>query len=266
MSLCVHVRGVGVLGPGMPDWQTARSVLRGAMAFDQTVTPKPDAAILPAAERRRASAAIRTSLSVASQAIRNAGVEASEVATIFATSDCDAENLNHLCEALAAPQPEVSPTRFHNSVQNAPAGYWTIASGCTQSSSTVNSYDWVIAQGLLEAAAMAVSESRTVMFVAHDLPLPHPLYALRPIQSGFAVALVLAPDAGKAAGAVLDLAFTAHAGGKATHMVDPQLEALRDSVPAAQALPLLESLALARAGGVMLDYGNGRWLDVTVRV
>lgn len=265
MSVQVCVQGVGVLGPGMPDWQTARSVLRGETAFDQTIAPKPDAAILPAAERRRASTAIRTSLSVALQAIQNAGVEASEVATIFATSDCDAENLNHICEALAASQPELSPTRFHNSVQNAPAGYWTIASACTQGSSTVNSYDWVIAHGLLEAAAMAVSESRTVMFVAHDLPMPPPLYALRPIQSGFAVAMVLAPGAG-ATGAVFDLNYAVRAGGEATRMADPQLEALRDCVPAAQALPLLESLARARAGGVTLDYGDGRWLDVTVRV
>src|SRR5690606_34974601 len=149
MRVQVRIQGVGVLAPGMPDWPTARSVLRGETAFDPTIVPKPDAAILPPAERRRASAAIRTSLSVALQAIRNAGVEASEVATVFATSDCDAENLNHLCEALAAPQPEISPTRFHNAVQNAPAGYWTIAGACTQASSTVNSYDWVIAHGLL---------------------------------------------------------------------------------------------------------------------
>ena len=31
---------------------------------------------------------------------------------------------------LAADPRELSPTRFHNSVHNAPAGYWTVAAHC----------------------------------------------------------------------------------------------------------------------------------------
>lgn len=263
MSLRVYVRGVGVLGPGMPDWSSAQAVLRGEVPYDPSVMPKPDAAILPPAERRRASPAIRTSLSVASQAIRNAGVQASDVATIFATSDCDAENMNHVCDALATAQLELSPTRFHNSVQNAPAGYWTIATSCTQASSTVNSYDEVIAHGMLEAAVMAVSEARTVMLVAHDLPMPPPLYALRPIQHGFAVAFVLAP-AGEASDTALDVDFSVRNDRAPTRSTQPELEALRESVPSAHALPLLERLAQRRSGEVHLDYGGGRWLDITV--
>ena len=35
--------------------------------------------------------------------------------------------IHEICEALATDEREVSPTRFHNSVHNASAGYWGIA-------------------------------------------------------------------------------------------------------------------------------------------
>jgi hypothetical protein len=184
------------------------------------------------------------------------------VATVFATSDCDAENLNYLCETLASAEREVSPTRFHNSVQNAPAGYWTIATACTAASNTVNSYDAVIAQALLEAVVHANAESRPVMLVAHDLPMPEPLYALRPIEHGFAVALLLAPAA---ADIELSVHFESRTAGPLSTLSDPLLENLRRTVPSAQALPLLQRLATGNTEPVHLDYGGGRWLDVAAR-
>ena len=35
--------------------------------------------------------------------------------------------MHEICETLATAERQVSPTRFHNSVHNAPAGYWSIA-------------------------------------------------------------------------------------------------------------------------------------------
>ena len=45
----------------------------------------------------------------------------------------------------------VSPTRFHNSVHNAAAGYWTIGAGAMQPATAISAFDASFAQGLLEA-------------------------------------------------------------------------------------------------------------------
>ena len=47
--------------------------------------------------------------------------------------------------------------------------------------------------GLLEAITFVCVEQRPVLMVAYDLAVPAPLNEARPIASGFAVALVLAP-------------------------------------------------------------------------
>lgn len=261
-ALSIYLHGVGVLGSGLQDWEHTRRVLRGEASVGELTMPRLAPAILPPAERRRASAAVRTALSVAQQAIEHAGLPASEVATVFATSDCDAENLHYMCETLASDGRDVSPTRFHNSVQNAPAGYWTIATACTAASNTVNSYDTVIAHALLEAVVQAKVESRPVMLVAHDLPMPEPLYALRPIDSGFAVALVFAPDRSDVE---LSVRFEVRTEGPPSSFADPVLEQLHRNVPSAQALPLLQCLATGSTEPVHLDYGGGGWLDVAVR-
>ena len=57
------------------------------------------------------------------------GIAAPDAAVVFASGDADGENLHHILESLATPEHEVSPTRFHNSVHNAAAGYWNIATG-----------------------------------------------------------------------------------------------------------------------------------------
>ena len=70
---------------------------------------------------------------------------------------------HQICEALARPEREVSPTSFHNSVHNAPAGYWSIATGSRLASTSICAYDVSFAAGLLEAAAYATVEHQPVM-------------------------------------------------------------------------------------------------------
>ena len=41
MSLCAYVAGIGVLGPGLPDWPAARAVLRGETAYVPAATVLP---------------------------------------------------------------------------------------------------------------------------------------------------------------------------------------------------------------------------------
>jgi hypothetical protein len=81
---------------------------------------------------------------------------------------------------------------------------------------------------------------RAVLFVAHDVPLPPPLDALRHTTEPFAVALVLVPGAGRHG----VLRITPRAGAVAPGAMPSDLRALHDSNPVARALPLLAALAV----------------------
>jgi hypothetical protein len=126
---------------------------------------------------------------------------------------------------------------------------------------------------LLEAMTQVVVDQTRVLLVAYDAPYPQPLFDKRPIPEAFGVAFVLAPSAGEAPSAVGDVPGAASAIGHLTlefgdapadRMSNPDLEALRASIPAARALPLLQRLAAGRAGVVNIDYLDGRSLAVEV--
>ena len=77
-------------------------------------------------------------VSAAVQAIDGGAVEdVARLPTVFSSSDGDGEVLASMLAALAQPQVVLSPTLFHNSVFNAPAGYWSIGSGAHAASITV---------------------------------------------------------------------------------------------------------------------------------
>ena len=163
---------------------------------------------------------------------------------LFRSSTGDSANCHALCEALATPERLLSPTRFTNSVHNAAAGYWHIAVRSQQASTSLAAFDASVAAGLLEAAAQCVSSQRPVLLVAADQPYPAPLHALRPIADVFAFALVLLPKV-EAQGAWLTLEMSI--GQTATACTHADMEGLRQTMPAAQGLPLLTALAMRQA-------------------
>jgi hypothetical protein len=79
-----------------------------------------------------------------------------------------------------------------------------------------------------------------VLFVAHDVPLPPPLDALRHTTEAFALALVLVPGAGRHGA----LRITPRDGAAAPGAMPAGLLALHDANPVARALPLLAALAV----------------------
>ena len=99
-----------------------------------------------------------------------------------------------LCETLAGADRQISPTRFTNSVHNAPAGYWHIAVGSRAASTSLSAYDGSFAAGLVEALAQVVASGEPVLLVALDVPYPEPPHRLRPLPNHAGVALLLAQD------------------------------------------------------------------------
>lgn len=263
MSLAARITGVGLVGPGLEGWMPARAILSGAEAYQPRPTAIPSPEALPAVERRRAGRCVRIALATGLAAAAEAGRAARDLAAIFASSTGDGDNLHAICEALASDDRQISPTRFHNSVHNAPAGYWGIATGAMGPSDSIGAYDASFAAGLLEAAGrIAADPAQPALLVAYDAPYPEPLNAKRPTPDAFAVALVLeAPGSVSATGASIAIATTKEA---STHLDDAELERLRASIPAARCLPLLQALARGGSARVVIDYLDGLALALEV--
>lgn len=257
----VKVIGVGLLGPALPDWATARMLLREPTAWQRQTTVIPAPQRLPPAERRRAGNVIKASVAVADEALAACGLQASELPTVFTSSTGDPLNCHLLCEALATTERLVSPTRFTNSVHNAAAGYWHIAAQSRQPSTSLAAFDASFAAGLLEAAVQVQATQAPVLLVACDVPYPEPLHALRPLADVMAVALVLAPES--SSGRALRIEMTS-GDAPATRCTDAAFEALRLGVPAARVLPLLRALTSNAAATIVLEGPPGSALTVHV--
>jgi hypothetical protein len=246
------IDGIGVLAAGIPDWNGACALLSADAHYVAGEIPRPNADLLPPAERRRAGEAVRWAQPVSVEALEQAGLARGEAAAVFASSSGNPEIVHHVCLALARPERDVSPTRLHNSVHNAAAGYWAIAAGCREASTSVACYDASFAAGLLEACTQCVVEHRPVLVVAYDVPYPEPLHQVRPIGAPFAVAFVLQPYLTSRSVATLEVGLAAEAA--QVPFADAALEALRMNNPAARALPLLRALARRESAQLVLEY------------
>lgn len=256
----VWLEGIGIWGPGMTGWPGCRARLTcGSGKLDDF--REPPAAVLPAQERRRSTASVRLAAEVAAQVCAAAGRDAADYATVSASSVGDLATVDAICRALVADARLLSPTRFHNSVHNAPGGYWSIVSGCEQPANALAAGPASFAAGLLEAAVQCALEARPVMLLVYDLPGPSPLAEAAGIGAGFAAALGLSPA--PAAGApALEIRYDENQTPE-TVMEDPALEALRRGAPGARCLPLLSAVAGGAGGAVKLGMGAGS-LAITV--
>jgi hypothetical protein len=260
-ALTAWVSGVGLLGPGLPDWPRAAQVLADEAAYDPRPTVLPALECLPPAERRRTGKVVRLALSVGLEATARAGADAARLPAVFSSSGGDGENCHEICQALAGPERQISPTRFHNSVHNAASGYWGIATGATAASNALCAYDASFAAGLLEALVQLTIEETAVLLIAYDVGYPEPLRRARPIPDAFAVALLLTPSPRQESMAQLTASLSA---APAELLSDPQLEALRAQVPAARSLPLLRRLARREGAAVVVDYLERQSLSIEV--
>jgi hypothetical protein len=262
MKLSARIEGVGLVGPGIASWRQARSIFAGNERYEpqRTVIPSPDA--LPPVERRRAGKCVRMALAAGLAAAEDAGRAPKDMVAIFTSSTGDGEILHAICETLASEDRQISPTRFHNSVHNAPAGYWGIATGAMQPSDSLGAFDASFGAGLVEALGrLAADPAVPVLLIAYDAPYPEPLFSARPVPDSFGVGIVMSAADGERGLATLSMETTSRA---ATRLDDPQLEAMRAAIPAARSLPLLALLAAGRSGEAVIGYLDELSLAVEV--
>lgn len=251
MSLSAYIDGIGLLGPGLNGWPDSEALLRGSARYIAQPTVLPAPQILPAAERRRAGMIVKLTLATGLEAVNAAGLEASSLPIVFSASGGDGDNCHAICETLASSDRQISPTRFHNSVHNAAAGYWSIATGAMASASVLCAYDACFGAGLLEALTQASVDGSRCLLLACDTPYPEPLHSARPILDALGIALVLSPEPSHKSIAQIAASFTESA---ADTPDNPALETLRLGIPAARGLPLLSAIAQRQTQRVVLDY------------
>jgi hypothetical protein len=259
----VTIRGIGFFAAGLSDWRAARALFAESAPYvgGKFELPAPD--ILPSAERRRASLSVRLAIAVAQQAVADAEIDPTTLASVFVSTDSDGDILHHICETLAGPRPEISPTRFHNSVHNAASGYWTIAIHSHAPSNMVTGTDEVFGTGLLEAALQAKVETRNVLLVAYDVPNPPPLLSLHPVAAG-GLALILAPGRTAPGVARLRLEVAPAAVASVSKMPNPGMEALRLANPMGRAMPILTAIARHESKSVVLGLNSKNALCIQV--
>ena len=260
-TLAAFIEGVGLLGPGLTDWASGVAVLNGAQPYTPQKTMLPAPQWLPAAERRRSCGIVKLTLAIGAEALAAANLDAKALPTVFASSGGEGDNCHNICEVLASSDRQVSPTRFHNSVQNVTAGYWGIATGAMANATVVCAFDGSFSAGLLEALTVVVTGNTRTLLLAYDISYPEPLHGARPIHDALGIALVLAPTRGAQALARISATCSTR---DADTMSDASLENLRTSIPAARGLPLLHALTQRSARSTVLEYLDGTSLTVDV--
>jgi hypothetical protein len=215
----------------------------GFALWSSAAGTRPQPSILPPNERRRAPDTVAIALEVAQAACRNAGRNPALLPTVFASTFGDLAITDYMCSTLASAPTTLSPTRFHNSVHNAAAGYWTIATGCREPYCALGAGDYSFAAGLFAAALQVCADQTDVLLVAYDIEARGPQAEIAGSRGMLGVALVLSTHRGPtAAGLHLSIAAgvpaATAAGGNAMAACLPLMAALEGGAGDLVSLPL----------------------------
>jgi len=250
-SLSAYINGISLIGPGLANWPECSKVLSDNMAYQAQPTILPAPMILPAAERRRSGQLVKLTLAVGLEAAQAADEDPANLACVYTSSSGDGKNCHEICSTLASEDRQISPTRFHNSVHNAAAGYWSIATGARTPISVLCAYDASFGAGLLEAVTQVAADQVSTILIAADSAYPGPLHHARPIPDAMGVGIVFSPIKTQQTIAKIKMHLTDAPANPLQHQA---LEALRLAIPAARCLPLLSAIAQKQTATVTLDY------------
>ncbi len=259
----VRVEGIGFWASRLPGWDIARAVIRGEQAAPDTPSARPAPTMLAPTERRRAPDAVAIALEVASRACESAGRAPSDLPSVFASTHGDLAISDYMCATLAATPTLISPVKFHNSVHNAAAGYWSIAAGSYAPYTALSAFQYTFGVGLLEAVTQVACEERPVLYVAFDIEARGPLGTIAPSRGLFGAALVLAPTSSDQGGHKLALRVEDHHSPAATPARSAAAALVGDNALAA-CLPLFEALAANDASTISFRLSDRMSLHVRV--
>ena len=190
------LHSAGVMAPGIASLAQLRDIQRGAAAYVHAPLSLPAPAVLPAQERRRASAAVKLVLACAGAALEGCDVDPATLPTIFATDEGTGEICPQMLEALATTR-QVSPLVFSNSVMNAPSGYFSIACANREPATVVSFGLESFAGGLLCAVTEARARCKPVLFSCYDAAMTAPMDEVVPIREPIATSWIISASPGR---------------------------------------------------------------------
>lgn len=246
----LFIESVAFWSPGLPGWDFARAAFRSEGGLVEPPAARPAPALLAPRERRRAPDTVALALEVASRAVRQAGRHGKPMPSVFVSAHGDLAINDSMCTTLAEAPALVSPTKFHNSVHNAAAGYWSIATGCTQASTALTAFEHSFAAGLLEAATQCAADLHAVLLVAYDIEARGALSTVTRSRGMLASALVLASARSDRTLAALDWSLCHGPTAPCALRSQAALGMAHNAM--ADALPLLEALASGHTESVLM--------------
>lgn len=172
----ITILSLGITAPGIKNLDHFKENVLNNKPFDLSESlEKYSPSFLPANERRRTTPTIKLALKTAEEALNNyqksTSTPVKNLPTIFVSKDGDTMISAKMCEATSEEEPLISPTQFHNSVHNAPAGYWMIGQQKTSAASAISAGNEAIANGLLEAFLQSEEVKKPVLIVFYDLTI-----------------------------------------------------------------------------------------------
>lgn len=237
-----YIEHIGLQAPGLEGWDASQTVLTGDTPYHSEPLSKYSPQFLPANERRRTTPTIKLALRTAEETVSGYVPEAiAAMPTLFACVDGDTEISAKMTSAILQDEPMISPIHFHNSVHNAPAGYWMIGQHNQQAASAISAGEYQIANSFIEALSQLSDTHPKVLLVVYDLPIDPIIESYQPAMQPFAFGLVLSHQPNDRTLAELSLS-----------LAPGQVQAVKhdwfgDNV-AAEALPILQRLAQKQAG------------------
>ncbi|MFC4701781.1 beta-ketoacyl synthase chain length factor [Glaciecola siphonariae] len=192
-ELRCKVASVGAWGSYFDTWDALQALLHSTdLPEDKNKGPKPS--VIPANERRRAPLSVRLAVESSWQATQSANVAPEDLTCVFVSGLGDTDLTDYMCKTLASEHKELSPTKFHNSVHNAPAGYWTISTNTMTAANSVAGYEESVSLTLLEAMVQCESEGTPMLVTFYDAPVSDVLRPLLHNAEAFAFSVVIYPS------------------------------------------------------------------------
>jgi len=255
----IYINTLSIAAPGLVGLEQAMPVLTGKTQWQTSEFPKLVPQLLPANERRRITPYIKLALQVADEA----NINGQALHAVFASSNGDLDITDHICNSLTFEPKLISPTKFHNSVHNAPSGYWAIAAKSAAASTSISTGDSSFSSGLLEAVTQVLSQQQDVLYIAYDYPANNPLFKCTDITQPFATAFVLSLNKTETSYGSIKLEIKNDKKNK-NLCLNTSLNELQKSNPIAESLPLLEALLLKKSMMLYLPHLNHSKLKIEV--
>lgn len=248
-----QVLGAGAWGPNFSNWPELVALMSGQTAeISQGKGPKPE--IIPANERRRAPLPVRLAVESSWQAVQQADIDPVDLISVFVSGLGDTLLTDYMCRTLAGDNKALSPTKFHNSVHNAAAGYWTISTGCMQAANSVAGFQQSVPLTLLEGLIQSQSEQRPVLLTFYDAPCSEVLHDLMKNEIAFSASIILAPANRDLAAPIFRAELEQESVDWPKFSSEADLQSCYATNPVGRILPLLKAVALQNLGADFLRF------------